>query len=162
MTKKPTEAVKRHPLNVRTTKEMRERIEAAAAASGRSMVQEVEFRLERSFDLEKVIEDAMGGPQMRQKVTLMIAAFGHNGGMMAHALGHPEWTATEWMREPQCYRAAVFGVFEALLVAQPKAGWEKDEVYLAIESLKGRVASHLANAGLLKFENEDEEKEPTT
>ena len=33
---------KRYPLNVRTTKELRDQIEAAAKASGRSLVQEVE------------------------------------------------------------------------------------------------------------------------
>jgi Arc-like DNA binding domain len=46
---------KRYPLNMRTTKELRDKIEAAATASGRSLVQEVEARLETSFrheDLE--------------------------------------------------------------------------------------------------------------
>src|SRR5438876_7479844 len=45
---------KRYPLNMRTTKEMREKLERAATESGRSMVQEVEFRLERSFDREEL------------------------------------------------------------------------------------------------------------
>jgi TraY domain-containing protein len=45
---------KRYPLNMRTTKEMREKLERAAAQSGRSLVQEVEFRLERSFDREEI------------------------------------------------------------------------------------------------------------
>jgi hypothetical protein len=40
---------KRYPLNMRTTKELRDKIEAAATASGRSLVQEVEARLEESF-----------------------------------------------------------------------------------------------------------------
>jgi Arc-like DNA binding domain len=43
---------KRHPLNMRTTREIREQLEAAAAASGRSLTQEVERRLERSFEGE--------------------------------------------------------------------------------------------------------------
>src|SRR5215467_13335325 len=50
---------KRYPLNMRTTKELRDKIEEAAMASGRSLVQEVEFRLERSFrqqEIEKEIE----------------------------------------------------------------------------------------------------------
>ncbi len=42
-------AGKRHPLNMRTTKELRDKIERAARLSGRSLVQEVEYRLERSF-----------------------------------------------------------------------------------------------------------------
>jgi hypothetical protein len=40
---------KRVPLNMRTTQETRDRLEKAAADSGRSLVQEVEYRLERSF-----------------------------------------------------------------------------------------------------------------
>lgn len=40
---------KRVPLNMRTTRALRDRVEAAAEASGRSIAQEVEFLLERSF-----------------------------------------------------------------------------------------------------------------
>jgi len=40
---------KRYPLNMRTTRELRDQIEAAAHLSGRSLVQEVEYRLEQSF-----------------------------------------------------------------------------------------------------------------
>jgi predicted HicB family RNase H-like nuclease len=45
---------KRYPLNMRTTKELRDKIEWAAAASGRSRVQEVEFLLERAFQEEEI------------------------------------------------------------------------------------------------------------
>jgi hypothetical protein len=38
---------------MRTTKELRDKIEEAAMASGRSLVQEVEFRLEQSFRREE-------------------------------------------------------------------------------------------------------------
>jgi hypothetical protein len=51
---------KRYPLNMRTTKELRDKIEEAAMASGRSLVQEVEFRLEKSFQED----DAYGGPHL--------------------------------------------------------------------------------------------------
>lgn len=53
---------KRYPLNMRTTKELRDKIEEAATASGRSLVQEVEFRLERSFrqqEIEREIKNAL-------------------------------------------------------------------------------------------------------
>jgi hypothetical protein len=50
---------KRYPLNMRTTKEMREKLERAAAKSGRSLVGEVEYRLERSFDREEVVKIAL-------------------------------------------------------------------------------------------------------
>jgi len=45
---------KRHPLNMRTTKELRERLERAAKVSGRSLVQEVEGRIEESLEDEQM------------------------------------------------------------------------------------------------------------
>jgi hypothetical protein len=42
-------AGKKRSLNMRTTQDVRARIEAAAGKSGRSMVQEVEHRIEQSF-----------------------------------------------------------------------------------------------------------------
>lgn len=41
---------KKAPLGMRTTHALRAKMETAAAASGRSLAQEAEFRLERSFD----------------------------------------------------------------------------------------------------------------
>jgi len=40
---------KKRPLNMRTTVALRGKIERAAGKSGRSLVQEVEYRIERSF-----------------------------------------------------------------------------------------------------------------
>ena len=51
---------KRYPLNMRTTKAVRERLERAAAKSGRSLAQEVERRLERSLDLDQHLVLAHG------------------------------------------------------------------------------------------------------
>jgi hypothetical protein len=47
---------KRFPLSLRTTKQLREKLEAAAADSGRSLAQEIELRLEMSFDRQAVEE----------------------------------------------------------------------------------------------------------
>jgi hypothetical protein len=63
MARKRAPKGKRYPLNMRTTRELRDRIEAAAHASGRSLVQEVEYRLENSFrmnDLNEQIKAAVG------------------------------------------------------------------------------------------------------
>jgi hypothetical protein len=43
---------KKSPLNMRTTEALRKKLETAAGLSGRSLVQEVEFRLEQSFARE--------------------------------------------------------------------------------------------------------------
>jgi hypothetical protein len=58
-TKAPAKG-KRYPLNMRTTLELRQKIEDAAKLSGRSLVQEVESRLEHSFRTEALY----GGPQI--------------------------------------------------------------------------------------------------
>ena len=50
---------KRYPLNMRTTKDVRDQLKAAAAASGRSLVQEVEFRLQKSFSNELTYQGFM-------------------------------------------------------------------------------------------------------
>jgi hypothetical protein len=49
---------KRHPLNIRTTRELREQLEAAANRSGRSLAQEMEIRLEHSFADERLLGGA--------------------------------------------------------------------------------------------------------
>ena len=45
----PPDQAKRHALGIRTTKTLKERIADAAGASGRSLAQEAEYRLEGSF-----------------------------------------------------------------------------------------------------------------
>jgi predicted HicB family RNase H-like nuclease len=55
---------KRHPMSFRVTKELKARMAAAVAASGRSICQEVEIRLEQSFDREallKMVREAVEG-----------------------------------------------------------------------------------------------------
>lgn len=54
---------KKSPLNMRTTKALRKRLEAAASKSGRSLVQEVEIRLEISFAREDLLRElyCLGG-----------------------------------------------------------------------------------------------------
>jgi hypothetical protein len=58
LVKKPD--IKRYPLNMRTTKSLRLRLERAATKSGRSLAQEVERRLERSLDFENHLVMAQG------------------------------------------------------------------------------------------------------
>jgi hypothetical protein len=53
--------IKRYPLNMRTTKSLRQRLERAAKKSGRSLAQEVERRLERSLDIEQHLVVTRGG-----------------------------------------------------------------------------------------------------
>jgi hypothetical protein len=57
--KKGSIAGKRYPLNMRTTFEMRQRLEAAAKDSGRSLAQEAEFRIDRTFQTQRLLAEAL-------------------------------------------------------------------------------------------------------
>jgi hypothetical protein len=50
------------PLNMRTTEEIRRRMEETAAASGRSLAQEVEYRLSQSFERDEFLRLLFGRP----------------------------------------------------------------------------------------------------
>lgn len=113
---------KRYPLNMRTTKETRERLEAAAAANGRSLAQEVETRLEQSF----ADQERFGGPEMLDIVNVMAGAFLRGGKLGARDSQHPEWTPAEWMSDLFCYHVAVRSVTDALIAAEPKLPWPED------------------------------------
>lgn len=55
-----TSEAKRFALNMKTTEEIRRRLEAAAQASGRSLTHEVEHRLEQSFQEEDLLSRYFG------------------------------------------------------------------------------------------------------
>jgi hypothetical protein len=65
------EAGKRYALNMRATFEVRQALERAAAQSGRSLAQEVEHRLERSFHEQELLPE-----------TLELAFGGHLAGLL--------------------------------------------------------------------------------
>jgi predicted HicB family RNase H-like nuclease len=58
---------------MRTTKELRDKIEWAATVSGRSLVQEVESRLERSFQ-EEEIEKSTGTVKLQVRLSERLQA----------------------------------------------------------------------------------------
>jgi hypothetical protein len=125
-TTKGTGGGKRHPLNMRTTKATRDRLEAAVATSGRSLVQEVEARLEQSFHQETVL----GSPEMARLAFTMAASFA--------VATHGE----NWSSDPIAYSKGVAAVLDALIRDMP-AGPDKA---LAIEAIVSRLLTRLAQA----------------
>ena len=55
---------KRYPLSLRTTREIRELIEREAITSGRSLAQEAEYRIQKSFLDERLKYEEFGGPSL--------------------------------------------------------------------------------------------------
>lgn len=62
---------KRVPLMVRTTPSLRSELENAAGESGRSLAQEVESRLERSFNDQKIFEMMCGNTRNANTMVLL-------------------------------------------------------------------------------------------
>jgi hypothetical protein len=137
---------------VRMREELRSRLEREAKRKNISLNAEIVDRLTHSFNHEAAVEAALGGPEGRRIAMHMVSAFNQSGAETAYTLGHPEWSAAEWMNDPQCYRAAVWAVLRALILAQPKAEWTRDEVGGEFEEIKSHIASVLVRAGKLKME----------
>lgn len=111
----PKDAPERITVQARTTARTRERLEQAAKKSGRSLSQELEFRLDQSLDIDDIVAatvqrsefnivEAMGGPQTYSlicDIRDVIAA-------VETGLGGP------WHQKPEG-KAAIYKVLEAVL-----------------------------------------------
>jgi hypothetical protein len=64
---------KRSPLNMRTTRDLREKLEKAAGKSGRSLVQEVEARLEQSLNGDFLLTELLGSGKNAYLLKLIAA-----------------------------------------------------------------------------------------
>jgi hypothetical protein len=96
---------KKSPLNMRTTPELRRRLEKAAAVSGRSLVQETEFRLEKSFAEEEFNRLAILSP-----ATFRLAGQIAQAAALAEAISGDSWT--ENGRARQALKAAIQELIE--------------------------------------------------
>ncbi len=99
----PPEKGKRYPLNMRTTKVLRDSLEAAAIESGRSLAQEVEFRLEQSFLRTDIETIGLGSPNDIGFLRLM--------GVMFTNICHQTSAESVWT-EPQAFVEAEAGFRE--------------------------------------------------
>jgi hypothetical protein len=94
---------KRYPLNMRTTKEVRDKLEHAAAATGRSLAQEVELRLEKSF----LIQDLMAqGLELSygSKLAAVLLMLGEGMKMTANM---PDDSGRDWFDDPYSFDQVV-------------------------------------------------------
>jgi hypothetical protein len=127
----PAEEAKRHPLGIRTTKKLKDLLQRAADSSGRSVAQEIEFRLEQCFSLETIL----GG----QEALLPAAAFALAGQHVAEVSGHP---AAEWRNDRHCYEEAMLALLEVLWRQHPAPSdipWQARRYWL--ERAIGRLAA---------------------
>jgi hypothetical protein len=85
------EKAKRHPLGIRTTRELKDLLQRAADSAGRSVAQEVELRLERSFDADAALRGPRTAALLRAVAGVISAAWGG--------------AADQWLDNPPIRRA---------------------------------------------------------
>ncbi|RWN28897.1 TraY domain-containing protein [Mesorhizobium sp.] len=146
-TKPPVEG-ERIPLSLRVTAERKRELEAAATLSGRSLSQEAEYRLERSFADEGLFNSF----DIRAWAVLYAHKFQSAGTEAATEKGHPEWTDKQWMADAECLERAAFAVMRPLLIeclARPETDVERTA--MQIDALRSHGATYLANTGKVLF-----------
>ena len=105
-------------LGTRTSARMRDALQAAADANGRSLNGEIVARLERSLDPDAQIRASY--------VRLLVDAFErglHKGGLASNPKlrTFEEQVASSW-----CFKVAIYEVFYALVAAQPDEASEHE------------------------------------
>jgi hypothetical protein len=101
------EETKREMLSLRVTPSLKSKIEAAAAATGRSMSQEIEFRLELSF-MQDQAEGSAEAAELRVAVTYLLR--------MIDARFEP----SAWTTDPEAFRIAKFGIIALMNTIMPE------------------------------------------
>jgi hypothetical protein len=132
--RKPAATRKRNNLTFRTRDQLRDQLERTAAAAGRSISEEIEYRLTLSFSHD----DAFGGPAMRRIAMMMALTFRSAGDLSSS--GKP---VAEWINDPDVFCRAMFGTIYALFRAIPNV--TDEDIALEIEGLKGRLLTDIAN-----------------
>lgn len=113
---------KRNNLTFRTRDRLYERLEQAAAASGRSVSEEIEHRLEHSFLEGRSLLDALtlayGSPHAG--MLLLIAETMKAAGTTAATIAHPGKLAPEWIDHAYAFHQAVCAAEKILVAAAPE------------------------------------------
>jgi TraY domain len=108
------ETAKRAAFNTRVRTALKQSLEAAAERNGRSLSEEIEFRLERSLDEERTL------------VSAFELGFGRTVAAITLAIGHVirEAVPPDWTSDPEAFREAVDGVKLLLAILDPGAKLE--------------------------------------
>jgi hypothetical protein len=115
-------AGKRYPLNMRTTKAIRDKLERAAAAAGRSLAQEVELRLERSFLVQELMVDGLElafGRQLAAVLLMLGGAMKITGETTSFHLTPALERRPNWLEVPYAFDQSVKAVNLLLEALRP-------------------------------------------
>jgi Arc-like DNA binding domain len=135
MPRKIVRGGRRFPVSLRVTEDLRDQLGAAASAAGRSMAQEIEFRLEQSLSDDR----SFGGPALARIAFLMAAEF---------AIHQPN------VEDPIEFRSAMNRVIAGLLDIAP--GDPMEHAKWTIEAIKSHVLTRRAQKAMAKQEPEQQ------
>ena len=117
MSRKRQSGGRRFPVSLRVTENLRDKLGAAAHESGRSLAQEVEWRLERSLQEEAIL----GSPELARMTFMLAANF---------AL---EVQEDDWRADPAAYARGANAIVRELMRRAPNK--------LAIEAIRSQIAT---------------------
>ncbi len=118
--KQPAERV---PLGLRVTPDLKQRLDAAAEANGRSQAQECELRLERSFDRQDLMAEGLAlsygdaAGLILLLATAMDLAGRHSSFMATRKLG-------SWVENPFAFEQATRAAAKIIETVRPKGAVE--------------------------------------
>jgi hypothetical protein len=142
----------RASLGLRVTAEAKSRIEEAAIRSGRSISQEVELRVERSF----TDDVAFTSESMRLWSYLAAREFAQSGRLAARGLALDDPDAT-WMQDPECLLQASMSLMKMLARDYLAAGGTAETMRLHLEHLALNVEPKPAFSKPQKRSDDDRE-----
>ena len=120
---RPRKFGERVPLGLRVTTETKKRLNEAAKASGRSLSQEAEFRLEQTFKAQNAVFDALDLAYGRRWAGLLlaIAQVAQIAGTRAVSLSQWNFEGCEdWTADPYAYDQAMRGIDFVLEAFRPQ------------------------------------------
>ena len=135
---------KRYPLNMRTTKELRERLERAAAESGRSLAQEVENIVEWHFNYDMLFRNVVGVEANRAIRPLMMF------------FGTIDAKASGWKHKPtiaNVLRESVAIIGEAAFSNRAISAQRQQEFLDPFWNARDRVPAEIAITALIVAQN---------
>lgn len=99
-------------ISTRITQELRDRIEAAAKKSGRSLSQEMETRLRRTFREEDELAKQFGSPEAARVFQALAVTL--------NMIRNPENPEADWLHDPYAFALAADAIHTTLYLVRPK------------------------------------------
>ena len=113
----------RIPLGLRVTREMKQKLDRAAHASGRSQSQEAELRLEQSFNSASALFDALDlayGPRWTGLLLLLAQTAQFTGTRAVSASQFNFNGCEDWVSDPYAYDQAARAIAFVLEIFRPR------------------------------------------